>query len=133
MNEPTGDGAAAAAAYFLQLYPYAYATGDLSEWSAMSDPGCGFCSNVRDNVTRLESSGHRDDESRVFVVSQHGVGIVDGESYSAVVVIDQTPSRELAPDGSVVASDDGGRFEMTFALAWDGTWRVVEVDVARVS
>lgn len=133
MVEPTGNGAAAAAAYFLQLYPYAYATGDLVEWSAMSDAACGFCSNVRDDVTRIASSGHRDDESRVSVVSQRGVEIVDDESFSAVVVVDQTPSRELAPDGSVVASDDGGRFEMTFALRWSDSWRVMEVDVARVA
>src|SRR5690554_3704314 len=36
-------GAEAAAQYFLQLYPYVYATGDLSEWEAMSDPECVFC------------------------------------------------------------------------------------------
>ncbi|MFC8190219.1 DUF6318 family protein [Cellulomonas sp. NPDC057328] len=133
MATPSADGAAAAASYFLQLYPYAYASGDLSEWDSMSDPACGFCTNVRSNVTRLQETGHRDDESTVTVVSQSAAEIVAGESYSALVVVDQTPSRELAPDGTVVSSDEGGRFEMTFALSWKDGWRVAEVDVARVS
>uniref|UniRef100_UPI0028E56CF7 DUF6318 family protein n=1 Tax=Actinomyces dentalis TaxID=272548 RepID=UPI0028E56CF7 len=36
-------GAIAAAQYFITLYPYVYATGDLTAFRAMSDATCKFC------------------------------------------------------------------------------------------
>jgi len=57
MDEFTVEGAAAAGGYFLLLFPYVYATGDLSDWQAMSDPECVFCNNVINGVTNMHSSG----------------------------------------------------------------------------
>ncbi len=54
-NDPTG--AQQAAIYFMRLYPYAFATGDLTQWEAMSESTCGFCSNVTDAVTELHEDG----------------------------------------------------------------------------
>ncbi len=57
MDEFTVEGAAFAGEYFLLLYPYVYATGDLEPWQAMSDPGCVFCNNVMAKVTDMHSTG----------------------------------------------------------------------------
>ncbi|WP_147681539.1 DUF6318 family protein [Actinomyces ruminicola] len=55
--EFTPDGAAEAVAYFLELYPYVYATGDLDAWKSMSEDDCIFCNSVMNNATELHDSG----------------------------------------------------------------------------
>ncbi|MHA7132750.1 DUF6318 family protein [Oerskovia turbata] len=51
-------GAAAAAVYFLELYPYVMATGDLAEWDAMTWVDlCGFCTATRDQAHEIANSG----------------------------------------------------------------------------
>ncbi len=59
-------GALAAATYFMELYNYVIATGDLTEWDAVSDPGCEYCASVHDDVAALVDAGGRYDggESR---------------------------------------------------------------------
>ena len=57
MSEVSPAGAEAAARYFLSLYSYAFETGDLSEWRALSHPECIFCAGVTDSVTEQRTSG----------------------------------------------------------------------------
>jgi len=57
MERDDREGAKAAAEYFLALYPYVFATGELSQWKAMSDPACQFCNGAADRVTELFDSG----------------------------------------------------------------------------
>ncbi|MDO4242733.1 MAG: DUF6318 family protein [Actinomyces sp.] len=51
------NGAIAAATYFMSLYPYVYATGDLTDWEAMSDDACIFCNSVIADVRALHADG----------------------------------------------------------------------------
>ena len=57
MDELSPEGLRLAGEYVLALYPYVYATGDLSDWQAMSTPDCGFCNNVITKVTKLHDAG----------------------------------------------------------------------------
>ena len=50
-------GAIAAAQYFITLYPYVYATGDLTAFRAMSDATCKFCDSVITNATSMHTAG----------------------------------------------------------------------------
>ena len=50
-------GAIAAADYFITLYPYVYATGDLTAFRAMSDATCKFCDSVITNTTSMHTAG----------------------------------------------------------------------------
>ncbi len=50
-------GALAAATYFMELYNYVNATGDLTEWDAASDPGCEYCAAVHDDASEVVRSG----------------------------------------------------------------------------
>ena len=45
-------GAAAAAEYFLRLFPYVMQSGDLTEWERISTTDCQFCATVRGWVDR---------------------------------------------------------------------------------
>src|SRR5690606_13769770 len=57
MDRDDVEGAKAAAQYFIELYPYVYATGDLDEWRAMSHEECVFCESVIVNVEDLHGDG----------------------------------------------------------------------------
>ena len=50
-------GAIAAAQYFITLYPYVYATGDLTAFRTMSDATCKFCDSVITSATNMHTSG----------------------------------------------------------------------------
>ena len=43
LNEDSAEGAAASVGYFLDLYRYAFMTGNTTEFAAMSDDRCKFC------------------------------------------------------------------------------------------
>lgn len=57
MKRDDAEGAAAAAEYFIELYPYVMATGDTEEFEAMSHRACGFCGDALDDVARFRSEG----------------------------------------------------------------------------
>ena len=70
MDENSSEGAIATATYFVQLYPYVYATGDLEQWKSMSRQDCLFCNSVITNVKELhESGGWRDPWAQTVVQS----------------------------------------------------------------
>ena len=54
-------GAIAAAQYFITLYPYVYATGDLTAFRTMSDATCKFCDSVINNTTSMHTAGGWED------------------------------------------------------------------------
>ena len=54
-------GAVAAAEYFITLYPYVYATGDLTAFRTMSDATCKFCDSVINNTTSMHTAGGWED------------------------------------------------------------------------
>ena len=56
-DQRTVDGAVAAAQYFITLYPYVYATGDLTAFRTMSDATCKFCDSVITSATNMHTSG----------------------------------------------------------------------------
>lgn len=53
MDRDDAEGAAAAAEYFIELYPYVMATGDTAEFEAMSHEACGFCTDVLNDARRV--------------------------------------------------------------------------------
>src|SRR6478609_144939 len=55
MERDDAEGAAAAAEYFLELYPYVMTTGDTTEWDAMAHEECESCRGlIGDAATRAE-------------------------------------------------------------------------------
>ncbi|MDO4244129.1 MAG: DUF6318 family protein [Actinomyces sp.] len=78
MDEQSPAGAAAAAAYFLTLYPYVYTTGDLTTWEDMSEDDCIFCNSVITNVTELHAGGGWADMwSQEIIILSYGTDPAD--------------------------------------------------------
>ena len=127
MDQDTPEGAIATAQYFLALYPYMHATGDLSDWQAMSTPECGFCNNVITKVTKLHAAGGWVDPwPQEAVATQYGVADEDPNVW--VVSFHLSHEAGVRHDGlggtSTVKAED-----LTFALQmrWTGqTWIVEE-------
>lgn len=133
MSTPSADGAAAAASYFLQLYPYLHATGDLEAWKEMSADDCQFCNNVIVDVEQIFSEGSRGAGSEVVITSSKGVEISAEDSYSATIELTQGASFIVGEDGREAKSGEYGEYSMYFALWWRDGWIVREVDVTRVA
>lgn len=101
MNEISVAGAEAAATYFLALYPYVYATGDLTEWRALSHPECVFCASVVTNVEEQATAGNASQGGLVAVTRATGTQV--GDTYFAVrVAFDQAPSATVDGNGEIV-------------------------------
>lgn len=128
MSTPSADGAAAAAAYFTQLYAYVYATGDLAGWRAMSEPDCQFCNNVINGVVAMIADGGSDTSAPIVVGSQSGTEIIPDSSFSATVRAHQGESSRLDEEGRTLRTTPAGDFELYFAIAWRDGWFVREVD-----
>lgn len=131
---PTAESAEQTATHFLQLYPYVYVSGDLSEWDRLASPSCQYCSRTRDDVRRIQRSVHRVTGGEVEVTDTRADEVTPGEMFSVLVDYDEAPSEEVDAEGAVVAASDGGRYTALFALRWsERAWVVEAVDINKAS
>ena len=126
-------GAEAVARYFLDLYAYVYATGDLEAWRELSHPECVFCASVITNVEEQVAAGHRSEGGEVDVETMEVIGLVDGH-FSVTATIGQAVSTEYDGEGNVVSTSSGDPALVTFAI-WNADTglkvREVQVDPVR--
>ena len=132
MNEESPEGAVASVGYFLDLYRYAYMTGNTTELAAMSDGQCIFCKSAIDNSTKLHAEGGWKDkwEQKFSDVSFHEK--VEGNNYNRVDVTASHGQIVKHPGGSAPAVTDNETKEktLTFAMCYvNGRWMVREVEV----
>jgi len=132
MTTPSPDGAAAAATYFVSLYPYVFATGDLTEWAALSADDCKYCLNTQASVEDQVMRGVKGEGSEIEVHNATGTELSPGDTYSADLEITQAPSFEVSHDGSRVPDGEGGTFAIHVALLWRDGWLVRAVDATRM-
>ena len=99
MNEETPEGAAASVRYFLELYRYAYVTGNTTELAAMSEDQCKFCQSAIDNATSLHKAGGWNDKWEQEVTNVRYYDKLEGYNYNRV---EATVSRQM------IASHPGG-------------------------
>jgi len=122
-------GALAAAQYFMgDLYWYMYATGDTAEWDAIADDACVFCDNVLDDVAEMVAADSRDVGDVPAFDLGYSTTITDSARYTATVHATQPPSRRVNGDDTVIEESPGGRYELHFAIAWNGDWTILAVD-----
>lgn len=136
MDRADSQGAIAAATYFISLYSYAYATGDLVEWKAMSDPACIFCGSVVGNVEKMQSLGHTSQGPSISIDSAQSAPPAAGTGILTVELqVEQGPSVERDAAGVVVDRvDESKSLSLVVALAHDrAAWIVHEIstDVVR--
>ncbi|UZN03033.1 DUF6318 family protein [Cellulomonas sp. S1-8] len=129
MGTASADGAAAAASYFISLFPYINATGDLTEWDALASPECDFCAGVRANVTDLHSRGHRNIGDAEILAST-GTEVDAGRWYSARLHVVIAASVDLDRDGAIVDEHPEENREIDVVMTWSDGWTIDEVGPA---
>ncbi|WP_147916833.1 DUF6318 family protein [Ruania zhangjianzhongii] len=128
MDEETVDGAIAAAKYFVNLYPYVYASGDLAEWDALSDEGCGFCTNVRDRASELHDEGGFSVGGDVDISSSDGGGPFEEDVYTVELAVTIGASEFVYPDGTRTPYSAVEDPEFLLSMRWESEgWLVLGV------
>ena len=132
MNDQTREGAAMTAWYFLELYRYAYMTGNTAELAAMSDDRCQFCKSVIDRAANLHQNGGWADKWDQEITNYTYYEKIEGYDYNELDV--------TANQGKVVSHPGGGKDPtisdpkdnqvLDFAIRYNGTrWMIGGVRV----
>ena len=87
MNEESPEGAASSVRYFLDLYRYAFMTGNTTELAAMSDDRCKFCKSTIDDANDIHSKGGWADKWDQEIVGITYYEKLEGYDYNRVKVI----------------------------------------------
>ena len=132
MDEESAEGAVATATYFVQLYPYVYATGDLEQWRSMTRQDCLFCNSVITNVTELHDAGGWRDPWLQNVVQTTYSDPGPGSEYSRVDIAfdrEATYTYDGTGNGPEVAEPHSNTV-LIFAMKYiEGHWVIREGQV----
>ena len=132
MDRTDGAGAAAAAEYFLSLYGYVLATGDTTEWDAMTwAETCEFCTNVHADAAEIAAAGDAYEGAEITVSS-----VTPGEldtfvgAYPVVADFAQAALVRTSATGEIVEENGGSSGRLQIDMMHDGTnWRVLALTV----
>ena len=132
MNEESAEGAAASVGYFLNLYRYAYVTGNTTELAKMSEEECKFCRSTIDNATTLHNAGGWNDKWEQEITNIRYYEKLDGYDFNRV---EATVSRQTITShpGGGAATETSSPTEneiLDFAVRYvDGRWMIGGVRV----
>lgn len=118
--------AEAVARYFLELYPYVYATGDLTEWRALSHPECIFCASVSADVESITADGHR--AGGGAITADISAAEVSPGYFAVQGTATQDPGAEYDASGALLEESDGGDYELAVVVLSDNGWAVRAVE-----
>jgi len=102
MDTVNVDGAVATATYFLELYPYALNTGDISAWDSLSHPECIFCAGLSDEVRRQAGLSQHQVGLATSIASATGVEVTPGKFFDVDLELTQGPWQVVDTAGTVV-------------------------------
>ena len=127
IDENTQAGAEAAAVYFLELDSYMQATGDTTEWEAMSHETCDFCAARLEQAREITEAGDTfsGGETRASVRKTYSQDPVTG-IWPIDVRVDTQTSTITASGGETVFESHASTTEARVEVAQkDGTWVVI--------
>ncbi|WP_146192430.1 DUF6318 family protein [Cellulomonas sp. WB94] len=102
MDTVNVDGAIATATYFLELYPYALNTGDISDWNSLSHPECIFCAGLADEVERQVGLSEHQEGLATSIASATGIEVTRGAFFDVDLELTQGPWQVVDKAGTVV-------------------------------
>ena len=111
--------AEAVAVYFLQLYPYVYANGDLTAWRELSHPECIFCASVITNVEQMLADGQHAEGGDVELGTPALLASTTTD-WLIAVPLTQTASTTVRDDGTLVEEFPGKTYRVEIALTLAG-------------
>ena len=134
LNEDSAEGAAASVGYFLDLYRYAFMTGNTTELAKMSEDQCKFCQSAITRATSLHTSGGWIDKWEQNVANMTYYEKLEGRDYNRVaVVVDYGAMTSHPGDGgsAKTSAPDKGR-SLNFGVRYvNGGWLVGGVEVTK--
>jgi hypothetical protein len=129
MEREDAEGAAAAAEYFIELYPYVMATGDTEEFEAMSHRACGFCDELSEQASDIHEANETfvGGETSVEITKKYKRDEVTG-IYPFDSRITQNAQKITAVDGRIVLDADQEVLDRRIEIGRrDGEWVMVTV------
>ena len=131
MNDQTREGAAMTAWYFLELYRYAYMTGNTTELAKMSEDRCVFCKSVIDDAVELHKSGGWANKWEQSVTNIRYYEKLEGYNYNLVhVYINYGQMTWCYPGKNPETADSIEGQELKFGVRYvSGRWMVGEGEV----
>ena len=134
LKEESAEGAAASVGYFLNLYRYAFMTGNTTELAKISEDRCKFCQSAINRATSLHTTGGWIDKWEQNVANVTYYEKLEGRDYNRVaVVVDYGTMTSHPGDGgsAKTSAPDKGR-SLNFGVRYvDGGWLVGGVEVAK--
>ena len=132
MNEESDMGAIASVYYFLDLYRYAFMTGNTTELKAMSDDRCVFCKSVIDRATKLHQNGGWADKWDQELVNATYYEKIEGYDYNELDVTanqGQVVSHPGAGSDPIISAPEENQV-LDFSIRHNGTrWMIGGVEV----
>ncbi|WP_243858976.1 DUF6318 family protein [Actinomyces sp. ZJ308] len=131
MDEETSEGAAGSVHYFLELYRYAFMTGDTTELAAMSEDVCVFCKSVIDQATELHEGGGWANKWEQEITNIRYYEKLEGYNYNLIHVhinYGQMTSyyQSTTPDITEPKEDQELKFGVRYV---NGRWMISEGEV----
>ena len=134
MTEESPEGAASSVRYFLELYRYAFMTGNTTELAKMSEDSCKFCQSAISRATSLHATGGWIDKWEQNITNTTYYEKLEGRDYNRVtVVVDYGAMTSHPGDGRAAktSTPDEGR-NLNFGVRYvNGRWFVGGVEVAK--
>ena len=132
MNQESPEGAASSVRYFLELYRYAFMTGNTTELAAMSDDRCKFCQSTIDDANDIHSKGGWADKWDQEIIEMTFYEKLKGYDYNRVkVIVNYGKMASYYGDGSNPTTSEAitGQ-EVNFGVRYNnGRWMIGAVEV----
>lgn len=109
-------GAVATATYFLELFPYALNTGDISGWNALSHPDCQFCSGLSEEVKRQAALLEHQEGLATSIAAATGTEVDPGIWFTVELDMTQGQSRIVDAAGTVLQEGPQQRSRVTMIV-----------------
>ena len=131
MNEESAEGAAASVSYFLDLYRYAFMTGNTTELAKMSEDRCVFCKSVIDRANDLHKDGGWSNKWEQNVTNIRYYEKLEGYNYNLVhVYINYGQMTWCHPGKNPETADPIEGQELKFGVRYvGGRWMIGEGEV----
>lgn len=113
------DGALAAAVYFVELYDYALASGDVEAWRAVAGQTCQYCASTAEDIERVYGAGGRYVDGRVEEIRHAELVGEDLQliAYAVEVELMVAPGSEYDIAGEIVQTFDGDTVSLVMEVA----------------
>ena len=116
-------GAEAFATYFIELFPYAYATGDTDAFRAHSHPECIFCADLISKAEAQAAAGGHTEGGLIEVQEVTALEVDPGRWWGVSMEIVEASLVDIDKDGNIVTEAPGAAYHLDLAVVREnGIW-----------